>query len=227
MTSRPSARNAGTRQLWTGLPSSQTVHAPQSPASHPFFTPNQPRLAQERPQALAGTRFRRERLAVDPIAHGGFPVRRLSVGEFRANLFARSNASSACGGPASRARRRGTGRTARRRRSRVSARRPSATAVEAELNRPEGGGGDREHEFAVLGAARADEQRFGSPEVREREPPEGERLAERMGGQEDRSQQFAGREDILVVAGHEIDDGDLPRLAAPRPERGRRPRARP
>src|SRR5438105_11918105 len=32
LTSRPSARNAGTRQLWTGLPSSQTVHAPQSPA---------------------------------------------------------------------------------------------------------------------------------------------------------------------------------------------------
>ena len=43
VTSRPLARNAGTRQLCTGLPSSQTVHAPQSPASHPFFTPNQPR----------------------------------------------------------------------------------------------------------------------------------------------------------------------------------------
>ena len=43
VTSRPSARKAGTRQLWTGLPSSQTVQAPQSPASHPFFTPNQPR----------------------------------------------------------------------------------------------------------------------------------------------------------------------------------------
>ena len=37
VTSRPSARNAGTRQLWTGLPSSQTVQAPQSPASQPFL----------------------------------------------------------------------------------------------------------------------------------------------------------------------------------------------
>jgi hypothetical protein len=41
--SRPSARNAGMRQLWTGLPSSQTVQAPQSPASHPFFTSKHPR----------------------------------------------------------------------------------------------------------------------------------------------------------------------------------------
>ena len=30
------------RQLWTGSPSSQTVQAPQSPASQPFLTPNQP-----------------------------------------------------------------------------------------------------------------------------------------------------------------------------------------
>jgi hypothetical protein len=44
VTSRFAARNAGTRQLCTGFPSSQTVQAPQSPASQPFFTPNQPRL---------------------------------------------------------------------------------------------------------------------------------------------------------------------------------------
>ena len=37
---RPSARKAGTRQEWNGLPSIQTVQAPQSPASQPFFTPN-------------------------------------------------------------------------------------------------------------------------------------------------------------------------------------------
>jgi len=43
VTSRPSARNAGVMQLLTVTPSSQTVHAPQSPVSQPFFTPNQPR----------------------------------------------------------------------------------------------------------------------------------------------------------------------------------------
>src|ERR1700730_15145784 len=37
-----SARKAGTTQLCTGLPSRWTVHAPQSPASQPFFTTNQP-----------------------------------------------------------------------------------------------------------------------------------------------------------------------------------------
>ena len=42
VTSRPAARKAGMRQLWTGVPSSQTVQAPQSPASQPFLTPNQP-----------------------------------------------------------------------------------------------------------------------------------------------------------------------------------------
>src|SRR5262249_13144911 len=76
-------------------------------------------------------------------------------------------------------------------------------AYKAELSRADGGGGDREQEFAVLGAPRADEQRFRSPEVREREPPEGELLAERMSGQEYRAQQFAGGKDIPVVASHE------------------------
>ncbi len=43
VTSRPSARKAGIRQECTGLPSSQTVQAPQSPASQPFLTPKKPR----------------------------------------------------------------------------------------------------------------------------------------------------------------------------------------
>ncbi len=43
VTSRPAARNAGIRQECTGVPSSQTVQAPQSPASQPFLTPNTPR----------------------------------------------------------------------------------------------------------------------------------------------------------------------------------------
>ena len=42
VTSRPAARKAGIRQEWTGVPSSQTVQAPQSPASQPFLTPKQP-----------------------------------------------------------------------------------------------------------------------------------------------------------------------------------------
>ena len=82
VTSRPSARNAGTRQLWTGLPSSQTVHAPQSPASQPFFTPNHPRSRDKGAQALAGSRLSVENLSVDFVAHGDF----LS-GELLADLF--------------------------------------------------------------------------------------------------------------------------------------------
>ena len=39
----PAARKAGIRQECTGVPSSQTVQAPQSPASQPFLTPNTPR----------------------------------------------------------------------------------------------------------------------------------------------------------------------------------------
>ena len=43
VTSRCLARNAGVTQLCTGWPSSSTVQAPQSPASQPFLTPNQPK----------------------------------------------------------------------------------------------------------------------------------------------------------------------------------------
>ncbi len=42
VTSASAARNAGKMQLCTGTPSTCTVHAPQSPASQPFLTPNQP-----------------------------------------------------------------------------------------------------------------------------------------------------------------------------------------
>ena len=42
VTSRLAARKAGSRQLCTGFPSSQTVQAPQSPASQPFLTPSAP-----------------------------------------------------------------------------------------------------------------------------------------------------------------------------------------
>ena len=52
------------------------------------------------------------------------------------------------------------------------------------MNRPHGGRGDREPEFAPFGAARADEEYFRSPEVRKREPSEGELLAERVSGEE-------------------------------------------
>src|SRR6202050_5440896 len=38
-TSRPSAWPASIRQEFTGLPSTITVHAPQSPTSHPSFAP--------------------------------------------------------------------------------------------------------------------------------------------------------------------------------------------
>src|SRR4051812_14116575 len=39
----------------------------------PFFHPEPSQVPQEGSQALAGTRFRREGLAIDPIGHGGFP----------------------------------------------------------------------------------------------------------------------------------------------------------
>ena len=71
VTARPSARKAGTRQVWTGMPSSQTVQAPQSPASQPFLTPNTALVADEGPQALARSRRGRKGLAVDREAHAG------------------------------------------------------------------------------------------------------------------------------------------------------------
>jgi hypothetical protein len=55
---RPSARKAGTRQEWNGLPSIHTVQAPQSPASQPFLDAEDFEVAQEGAQALAGLRVR-------------------------------------------------------------------------------------------------------------------------------------------------------------------------
>ncbi len=108
VTSRPSARNAGIEATVDRLAIEPDRARTAIPGITPFFHAKPAKAAQKGSQALAGTRFRRERFAVDPIAHGGFPVRERSAGEFRANLFARSNASSACGEPATRARRRGT-----------------------------------------------------------------------------------------------------------------------
>ena len=65
VTSRPSARKAGTRQECTGVPSSQTVQAPQSPASQPFLTPKTALVAHEGAQALPGPRLGGDGLAVD------------------------------------------------------------------------------------------------------------------------------------------------------------------
>src|SRR5262245_14172688 len=45
--------------------------------------------------------------------------------------------------------------------------------IEAELDWAERRGGYGEQELAVRGASRADQERLGSPEVRERESPEG------------------------------------------------------
>ena len=53
------------RQLWTGTPSSQTVQAPQSPASHPFLTPNQPSSRRKVRRHWPARRLLGERLAVD------------------------------------------------------------------------------------------------------------------------------------------------------------------
>ena len=43
-------------------------------------------------------------------------------------------------------------------------------------------------------------------------------LRSALRGQQERAQQLAWRQHVRVVAGHEIDDRDLSRLAAPRPE---------
>ena len=53
----------------------------------------------------------------------------------------------------------------------------------------------------------------------EREASEGVRLAERVRGQEDRAQQLAGGEDVLVITRNEVGDRRLARLAASGPER--------
>ena len=69
VTARPSARKAGIRQLWNGMPSSQTVQAPQSPCVAALLDAEPAVLAQERAEALAGRRLRRKRLAVDREVH--------------------------------------------------------------------------------------------------------------------------------------------------------------
>ena len=68
VTSRPAARKAGIRQECTGVPSSQTVQAPQSPAVAPFLHAEAAMLAQEGAQALARLRRRGERPAVNAEA---------------------------------------------------------------------------------------------------------------------------------------------------------------
>ncbi len=69
VTTRPSARNAGVMHLWTGVPSSHTVHAPQSPASQPFH----PEVAQVA-QALPGSGLVVPGSTVDRVAHGLVPT---------------------------------------------------------------------------------------------------------------------------------------------------------
>ena len=46
-TSRPSACNANIMQLFTALPSTNTVQLPQSPVPHPSFAPVNPRLTRK------------------------------------------------------------------------------------------------------------------------------------------------------------------------------------
>ena len=98
VTSRPTARNAGTRQVWTGMPSSQTVQAPQSPGSHPFFTPTS-QGTQEGSQASPG---RGSAANVLPLTTKVIARRHGASSE---RTCPRSNTSTACGGAATRARR--------------------------------------------------------------------------------------------------------------------------
>ena len=79
------------------------------PGVTPFFHSEPAKTAQKGSQALAGTRFLREGFAIDPIVHGGLPGSRDSSGRVPSESVPQSNASSARGEPATRARRRGTG----------------------------------------------------------------------------------------------------------------------
>ncbi len=67
VTARPAARNAGIRQECTGVPSSHTVQAPQSPGVAALLDAEHAELAQEGAQALSGLRLGGKFLAVDMI----------------------------------------------------------------------------------------------------------------------------------------------------------------
>src|SRR5262249_822326 len=189
VTSRPSARKAGSKQLWTGLPSSQTVQAPQSPASQPFFTPNQPRSRRKVRRHWPGQGSAAKVWLLIRKFMDVSRVRCPSRGELGANLL---------------------GEVVRHV---LAVRRPTVHSVtvqaerngvlkgafqflrgghgrETKLDRPDGCGGDREQEFTLRRAPRAHEQHFRAPEVGKCETAEGELLAEGVGGQEDRAQQF-------------------------------------
>ncbi len=90
-------------------------------------------------------------------------------------------------------------------------------AVETELHRPRRCRGDGQQQIVAALGLGADQQRSRAAEMGQRIAAEGETLLERAGGQMDAAQQFARLENILVVAGHEIERGNLARLPAPRP----------
>ena len=101
-TSRPRACIASTRQLATGLPSSCTVQAPQSPVPQPSLVPVRPRdVAHRLEQGVVRLNQQLGRLAVDRAAQqhlGHGSVRSVSGG--RAARGALERGRAACGGSA-------------------------------------------------------------------------------------------------------------------------------
>ena len=107
------------------------------------------------------------------------------------------------------------------RRSRGAAPARVGTAVEAHLDRPRRRRGDGEQHVARrLRSCVPIEKRRRAAEAGERSAPEGEALRQRRRRDVDRAQQFAGRQDVPVVAGHEVDRrAPCARRAAARPQR--------
>ena len=150
VTSRPSARKAGIRQLWTGMPSSQTVQAPQSPASQPFLTPNKPWSRRNVLQALA------RRGSAESLLPLTVKFMCRSVRQLGADLLGVVVGQVALVGAPSRARRRSSPSSGMAASIAWRSSPAVGSAVEAELDRPDGGGGDRQQEVVAGLALRAD-----------------------------------------------------------------------
>ncbi len=213
VTSRPSARNAGTRQLCTGSPSMSTVQAPQSPASQPFLTPNQPSWRRKVRRHWPAARLRGKFLAVDQIAHRG------GSGQFAADLLGKMQRHVA---PPFR-QRRGCRRSSRRRESRARCAQRRSCADGSASNESFTGrgvdGGDGEREGAVFGArvpiSSAPERPSGASEICRNAV----RRVSASAGNVIERKQFAGLEHIALRAGDEFGDRHAPLAAVRRPDR--------
>ena len=103
--------------------------------------------------------------------------------------------------------------------NRAAERAGGGQAIEAELHRLGCRRGDRQREIVAGLAACPDEKRGRAAEMGERVAAKSKALLECAGGKMNAAQQIARLEHVDVVAGDEVERGDLARLARLRPQR--------